>query len=370
MICVVAREAALGDEKLMKMAESCDGVVEAEDLDISQTGRFLNHLMTSRQPPESPLKRGYGRKLEQASQGYVENAGTQLAPVKPCTTTDKVDDQSQVEGEAEGDDETLRREVLARHLHNMTGGNPNALQSMFGMLEKEKVVRMSPGGLGSVAPAYADINVLKDMEVPEALIGMAFSFFESLEPLEQTVMKALSACQDGVGTIQQLSAKLPGMLSSPKIESICNKLSQPGVQVLRREANPVDPVHGAAYYSFYSGLLAHAVSTLVVEKQRTGSKPKPAEQDQSAVQLPAGVTLTLPFAPQPISMQSPTGEADNTIALPIVPQHDVAESSDRKNEGLWGKQKADAYKPLSLQQSNASYGFSKSTLDWLGPSKP
>lgn len=247
MICVVSREKGLGDEELIKAAEECNGVVEAEDLDQSHTAGFVDHLMST----------------------------DQRSDTSP-SSEEKASEANQSTGDTTVDAETKRRKVLAEYLYTMTGGNPNTLQSMFNALESSKVIRKLPDGSRCIDAAYEDIEALKKLEVPESLGGVAFSFFERLDPIEQTVLKALSACANDVGGLHELTAALPS-IGMDKIQGICHNLTQPASRALRREEKQLkktltthrSSISGNSGYRFYSGLLRHAVSMLVLEKQRT-----------------------------------------------------------------------------------------------------
>jgi len=136
--------------------------------------------------------------------------------------------------DAETEAQAARRELLAEYLYKMTGGNPNLIQGMFEALEISKVIHTLPDATKCVDSAYKDMAALQKLEVPERLSGLALSFFERLDPMEQTVLKALSACANDVGGLHELTAALPS-IGMDKIAYICGNLTQQSSRALRRE---------------------------------------------------------------------------------------------------------------------------------------
>jgi hypothetical protein len=272
MICVVSREEAVGDEFLLKAAKECNGVVEAEDLDLRQTADFLDHLMSI--APESLITSGSPSPAPSSS-ARSENSDSE-GPAKPI--------------ESPAEQEMRLRKVVAEYLHTMTGGNPNTLQELFKHLKKEKVIRVTIDGEQYIHPSFDDLSVLRLLEVPQKLLGVAFSFFERLDPMEQTILKALSSCPHEVGSLNELKAALP-TIGVDRIEATCENLLLPAQHALVRQnmggpsvsrvaqaTNTVISVQtieqrrnsqSCTGYRFYSGLLRHAVSLLVLETQRS-----------------------------------------------------------------------------------------------------
>jgi len=108
---------------------------------------------------------------------------------------------------------------------------------------------------------------------------MAFSNFERLDPREQMMLKAATTFE-GVFGVTELAAALP-KLRKEDLRSICTRLASKTARALRKAME-----HEALFssssrrsltngdtaeekFQFYSGLLRHAASTLVLEAQRT-----------------------------------------------------------------------------------------------------
>lgn len=238
VLCLVSRE---GIPKLAADAESCGAVVLAEDLGSKLTSSFTQHL---------------------------------LGP---------------------GADEATR-EIVSQYAFEVTGGNPLGVTIVVRDLEKRGIVDRGPGSV-ELNDEYSHVlHLRRRVPLPPVLVGMAFSAFETLSPREQMVLKVASTLQEYF-TLHDLQLALP-QLPPEELRRICEELSAPRARTLRavrgrfgssrmslppaslphcRSMNMTSSTswHGgvrappAGSFRFYSLVLHHVASTLVLETQRS-----------------------------------------------------------------------------------------------------
>jgi len=217
VLCIVSRESVLKDGAVMQYAQQCKGMVPAEDLSEEQTEAFLEHLV-------------------------------RLAR----------------------DGDTRNREVLARYAFDVAGGNPRGVMTVVRELEERGLLHRTTSGAYTLEDGCGDSQGLRQsIPLPQSLVGMAFSTFETLSPQEQMVLKVASTSNVEFG-LRELHSGLQ-QIEFAALRAVCERLADPKARTLRRvpprngsQASPDDQK-----YRFYSLVLRHVTSTLVLETQRT-----------------------------------------------------------------------------------------------------
>jgi len=217
VLCLVSRESVLKDGAVMQHAERCKGLVPAEDLNEEQTEAFLEHLVRL-------VKDGDAR----------------------------------------------NREVLARYAFDVAGGNPRGVMTVVRELEERSLLHRTASGAYTLEDDCGNATGLRQsIPLPQSLVGMAFSTFETLSPQEQMVLKVASTSTAEFG-LHELHHGLKQM-KFEELRTICERLADPKARTLRRvtpsDGAPVTPDNQK--YRFYSLVLRHVTSTLVLETQRT-----------------------------------------------------------------------------------------------------
>lgn len=245
VLCVISRESVLKDGAVMTSAQSIDQYVQADDLNITQTASFVEHLC-------APQGRRGSRSAHSHKRRSVEEASD------PATSSER-----------------HGLDILSQYVQNMTGGNIYCIMALVLEMETQKfLVRDETTGQMSLSKTCGDLNVLQEMvKPPQNLVGMAFSTFERLDPREQTVLKTASTF-DGNFSQRELLSGLPGFTDAD-LQIMVRKLCTSQWRALRfvpSDSNTVeeDPTEKLdSRFEFYSGLLRIAASTLVLESQRT-----------------------------------------------------------------------------------------------------
>jgi len=253
---------------LCEAARECDGLVHVEDLTPTETASFLDHLKkpklsdprNSAHLPGTPI-------IRPISQGWSNARATAAG------TTEEME---------EADDEKRREEVLATYVSEMSGGSPFAVKGLFEELRRCKVLIPGKEGTFVVDPQFRDVaKIRKAASVPEHLASIAFSIFERFDLVEQTLLKAVSVFERNVG-MRDFTAAMPKM-QQDILESHIRRLASKKVRGLRRaepesESNQLgrgkrvslrnSVADQKEYFRFYSGLLLHAASSLLLESQK------------------------------------------------------------------------------------------------------
>jgi hypothetical protein len=287
LLCVVSQEEALGDEVLRRRATDCNAIVDAVDLSCEHVNEYLEHLMKLSDTAQHTSSM-------MCSSTSIFSIGSFAHPsqkqIVDCTSPNQA-----------------QRRVLAQHLHEMAGGNPKTIQALFSVLEASQALRRLSDGSLEVNPGSERL-FKGSFKLPEHLKGEAFCFFERLDPMEQMVLKALSACEGNIGEVHEIARCLHSIKQSDIVE-ICERLAEPGTRALERVAPEDVPCERAAaraataseavWYRFYSDLLRSIVSTLVLSVLRTEVRRNTATNfdEESLMKLSEGtnrLSFTLP----------------------------------------------------------------------------
>eukprot|EP00929_Paragymnodinium_shiwhaense_P070045 TRINITY_DN3541_c0_g1_i4.p1 TRINITY_DN3541_c0_g1~~TRINITY_DN3541_c0_g1_i4.p1 ORF type:complete len:1610 (-),score=331.44 TRINITY_DN3541_c0_g1_i4:39-4868(-) len=157
-------------------------------------------------------------------------------------------------------------EIIADYVYEMTGGNALGIEVCMRELEASGTIKHDTAGNFVLAEPYMDGSWLRrKVSLPEELVGMAFSTFERLSPQAQMVLKAASTF-DRIFSRDMLDCALSDMDADDRHTAI-EKLLDPNAHALV-VAEEASVRRNKQMIRFYSGLLRHASSTLVLETQR------------------------------------------------------------------------------------------------------
>lgn len=291
LLVVLAREISSNAAPVLESARACDGLVDAEDLDIEGTTAYVRHLLRQHREAVSQTTEDCARCQ---GQDFMATRGREACDV--ARADDRVAVQTEAGAAAVGG-EADSWAIIADYVYEMTGGNPLCVQNVMLELIHQKVLHLDPKDpeLLTLDKGMDAARLRTEVPVPESLVGMAFSTFEQLTPQQQMVLKAASTF-DGSFGLRELSAALPA-IDPEEIRVICRKLADRKMRTLRRMQagdgtlssstlerrsvlrlmvsargskadGPEDP-RPDERFQFYSGVLRHAASTLVLEVQRT-----------------------------------------------------------------------------------------------------
>eukprot|EP00928_Gymnodinium_smaydae_P021017 TRINITY_DN1815_c0_g1_i2.p1 TRINITY_DN1815_c0_g1~~TRINITY_DN1815_c0_g1_i2.p1 ORF type:complete len:1581 (+),score=389.81 TRINITY_DN1815_c0_g1_i2:120-4862(+) len=282
VLVIVSRESTLNDSRVRDMAQMCDAVVEVDDLNRHDTECFLQCLLGPQALAEEQ---------QNSSQGASGNHGSlKVDPDKDPRHTSKENTKKDEKPQSpqksarvglafDGVTEDSGAELLTQYVFEMTGGNPLGIEDLVQELKRTGMLCAGDNGL-VLAKNFETVSELqKAVTLPESIISMAFSVFEHLNPQEQQILKVASTF-DGAFMLRELNAAV-SQLSLDDLLNTCNRLSAFGMRVFRKKALVQEGKKqgdSAAYsqfkYFFYSGLLRHVASTLVLEQQRVEVRRK------------------------------------------------------------------------------------------------
>lgn len=135
------------------------------------------------------------------------------------------------------------------------------------------------------------------MDPPELLVGMAFTVFEQLAARQKQVLKAASTIEGAFG-LDDLQATLPE-IDQNQLSDICEELSQRNLRAFRRvPPSRSDRLTGAGNerFQFYSRVLRHASSTLVLERQRIMLRQRTTQSRTTQIRRFSSVLLGMSFS--------------------------------------------------------------------------
>mmetsp|Transcript_26552 Transcript_26552/g.56257 ORF Transcript_26552/g.56257 Transcript_26552/m.56257 type:complete len:366 (+) Transcript_26552:2-1099(+) len=218
VLCVVARKSVLKDGKVLMYSEECQTKVETEDLSLEDTEAFMRHLLL------------------------------------PSPSEPELFDEHRVD--------------LSRYAFDVAGGNPKGVLTVLQDLDERGVVTRTPTGF-EVSNFYLGYEGLRaTVPLPASLVGMAFSTFEMLPPEDQRLLKMASTLNNETFGVRDLMAMLP-KASKDDVTKLCERLADPSARTFRKVSLTDDGGSNTRGYMFYSMVLRHVASTLVLETQRT-----------------------------------------------------------------------------------------------------
>jgi hypothetical protein len=262
VLCLVSRETLTGrkDCAILKHARACDAVVDVRDFDLSDTMNYVQHLFTGPSVLSSDSPAAMSAPLSPG-----------LPPFFYCPSSCSSDaDSSFSEPLAGSQSRTLEQssvKIIAEYVYEMTGGNSLGVEVMLQALDSQKVIHAREDGTIALAESYMDGRWLRKMlTLPKELVGMAFGTFERLDARAQMILKAASTLQH-VFEREELEGAVSDLPEEER-RMLIDKLVEPTAKVLTVVSK--EPPK----FRFYSGLLRHAASTLVLHSQRNEVKRK------------------------------------------------------------------------------------------------
>lgn len=329
VLVIVSREHVLKDPAITQRIREDSSLIEAEDLNLIQTGSYVEHLLcpdrtshhrrASRRPSQrpsfvhrpsiSPVSANsaiFDQVNDESpftgiSQGPANFSSTAPSPTSGMWTGGQASPDRRAStsgytrrpsfagasgGAASHRPDIRTTEMLSDFVHEVTGGNALGIETLFKEMERVEVLRRVKDDTGQLAlsPLCKDSQTLRNMvPLPERLVGMAFSTFERLNPREQMVLKTASNLNREF-TLRELEAALHEMMPADDIKAICKKLVDPYARTLRklpkRRNKKKQEIQSEETFVFYSGLLRHAAHSLVLETQRTEVRRKTMKLSQ------------------------------------------------------------------------------------------